>query len=205
MQSGSRQAGLASMIAPECRLDRHGWLRPVTGITLAPSPNFNQRPADTSISLLVIHNISLPPGVFGGKEITDLFLNQLDYRSHPWLEQLRGLQVSAHFLVRRDGSIVQYVSTDQRAWHAGVSSFEHREGCNDFSIGIEVEGTDFAPFEDAQYLTLQSLTQVLRQRYPLRAVRGHEHIAPGRKTDPGPYFDWHRYRQLAGWSRRQTP
>src|SRR5690606_2117008 len=131
------------------------------------------RPADTSIGLLVIHNISLPPGIFGGKEITDLFLNRLDYSSHPWLERLRGLRVSAHFLIRRDGTIVQYVSAEQRAWHAGVSSFEHRERCNDFSIGIELEGTDTRPFEDAQYQTLQTLTRALRHRYPLRAVRGH--------------------------------
>ena len=193
------------MSAPDCRLDRHGWLIPAAGVQLAPSPNFDQRPADMDISLLVIHNISLPPGVFGGSEITDLFLNQLDYSSHPWLEQLRGLHVAAHFLIRRDGSVVQYVSTDDRAWHAGVSSFERRERCNDFSIGIELEGTDTVPFESAQYLTLNTLTQTLRQRYPLRAVRGHEHIAPGRKTDPGPHFDWARYTQMAGWPRRLAP
>lgn len=190
---------------PTCRLDRHGWLLPTSGISLAPSPNADLRPTDTSINLLVIHNISLPPGVFGGPEITDLFLNRLDYDSHPWLSQLRGLHVSAHFLIRRDGTIVQYVSTEHRAWHAGVSSFENRTRCNDFSIGIEVEGTDTTPFEDAQYATLQRLTQTLQQRYPLRAVRGHEHIAPGRKTDPGPHFDWNRYTRMSDWPKRLMP
>lgn len=203
MIAGAKEA--PEPCAPACRLDRQGWLMSAAGIRIAPSPNFDLRPADTDICLLVIHNISLPPGIFGGTEITDLFLNRLDYGSHPWLERLRGLHVSAHFLVRRDGSIVQYVSTEQRAWHAGVSSFEHRERCNDFSIGIELEGTDTMPFEDAQYLTLQSLTQMLRQRHPLRAVRGHEHIAPVRKTDPGPCFDWSRYMRMSGWPRRLMP
>lgn len=178
-----------------------GWCH---GIRHCPSPNFNQRP-DGEISLLVIHNISLPPGRFGGPEVADLFLNRLDYGSHPWLERLRDLRVSAHFLVRRDGQVIQFVPTERRAWHAGVSSFEGRERCNDFSIGIEVEGTDTLPYEDAQYAALQWLTQVLRARYPLRAVRGHEHIAPVRKTDPGPAFDWARYGAACGWLRRQMP
>ena len=198
-------ANVTDSHSPACKLDRHGWLLPAPGIQLAPSPNSDQRPADTNISLLVIHNITLPPGVFGGPEITDLFLNRLDYSSHPWLERLRDLRVSAHFLIRRDGSIVQYVATEQRAWHAGVSLFENRNRCNDFSLGIELEGTDTVPFEDAQYATLQKLTQTLRQRYPLRAVRGHEHIAPGRKTDPGPCFDWNRYMHMADWPRRLMP
>lgn len=186
-------------------LDRHGWLKPKPGAQLAPSPNCDARPADSEPYLLVLHNISLPPGVFGGDEIVDLFLNRLDYGSHPWLERLRGLTVSAHFLVRRDGAIVQFVSTDQRAWHAGVSQFEGRERCNDFSIGIELEGTDVLDYADEQYASLRRLTLALKSRYPLRAVRGHEHIAPGRKTDPGPAFDWSRYGRESGWFRRQMP
>lgn len=186
-------------------LDQHGWLKPRPGVKHRPSPNFDERTADGSPWLLVIHNISLPPGVFGGSEIIDLFLNRLDYTSHPWLEQLRGLTVSAHFLIRRDGAIIQFVSTDKRAWHAGVSQFEGRERCNDFSIGIELEGTDELDYADEQYDSLKSLTKALKARHPLRAVRGHEHIAPGRKTDPGPAFDWNRYGQENGWFRRQVP
>lgn len=186
-------------------LDRHGWLKTRTGVTVQPSPHCDERPDDTQVCLLVIHNISLPPGIFGGPEITDLFLDRLDYASHPWLEQLRGLHVSAHFLVRRDGDIVQFVSTEHRAWHAGVSSFEGRQRCNDFSIGIELEGTDTVPYTDEQYAALKRLTQALKSQYPLRAVRGHEHIAPGSKTDPGPAFDWNRYGRESGWHRRQMP
>ena len=186
-------------------LDRHGWLRPGAGITHAPSPNHDERPAGQDATLLVMHNISLPPGCFGGTEVVDLFLNQLDYSSHPWLEQLRGLRVSAHFFIRRTGQIVQHVATHQRAWHAGVSQFEGRERCNDFSIGIELEGTDTLPYTNEQYQALQDLIPVLKTRHPLKAVRGHEHIAPGRKTDPGPAFDWKRFGRENGWLRRQLP
>src|SRR5690606_21306497 len=168
-------------------------------------PNCDHRPAAWSPYLLVIHNISLPPGQFGGPHIAGLFLNQLDYSAHPWLEQLRGLRVSAHFLIQRDGAIVQFVSTLDRAWHAGVSRFEGRERCNDFSLGIEMEGTDTLPYTDAQYDALRRLTQALRARHTLRAVRGHEHIAPGRKTDPGAAFRWRRYGRQAGWLPRQLP
>ncbi len=129
-------------------LDRHGWLAPAPGVSLMPSPNCDARPAGAQASLLVLHNISLPPGQFGGPEVAGLFLNTLDYGSHPWLERLRGLRVSAHFFIRRDGSIVQFVSTDERAWHAGVSRFAGRERCNDFSIGIELEGTDTLPYAE---------------------------------------------------------
>jgi len=186
-------------------LDRHGWLAAHPDVILRPSPNFDRRPHAAAPSLLVIHNISLPPGAFGGAEVVDFFLNRLDYASHPWLERLKGMTVSAHFFVRRPGQIVQLVSTAQRAWHAGVSSFEGRERCNDFSIGIELEGTDTAPYTDAQYQALGGLSRTLRDRYPLRAVRGHEHIAPGRKTDPGPTFDWNRLARDAGWPRRLLP
>lgn len=160
-----------------------------------PSPNFDARPQGTEPFLLVIHNISLPPGQFGGSWIADLFTNTLDFAAHPSFDQLRGLRVSAHFLVRRDGQLIQFVSGNERAWHAGVSSFEGKERCNDFSIGIEMEGSDFEPFAAAQYETLIALTEALRFRYHLTDVAGHEHIAPGRKTDPGPFFDWERLRQ----------
>jgi len=186
-------------------LDRHGWLRQHPKVAHAPSPNHDTRPQGIDPILLVVHNISLPPGQFGGTEVVDLFLNRLDYSSHPWLPRLRGLRVSAHFFVRRDGTVVQFVSSDQRAWHAGVSSFEGRERCNDFSIGIELEGTDCTPYTEDQYRTLADLNSALRCRHALKAVRGHEHIAPGRKTDPGPGFDWGRFGQECGWFRRQMP
>lgn len=186
-------------------LDRHGWLRPGPGVSLAPSPNQDARPNGEDPYLLVLHNISLPPGAFGGTEVADLFLNRLDYGSHPWLPRLRGLRVSAHFFVRRDGGVIQFVASTRRAWHAGVSVFEGRERCNDFSLGIELEGTDFEPYTGAQYAALARLNAALRARHPLRAVRGHEHIAPGRKTDPGPCFDWERYGRENGWLRRHMP
>lgn len=185
------------------QLDRHGWLRPARNVRLLPSPNCDSRPAQTAVSLLVVHNISLPPNQFGGPHVAGLFQNRLDYGAHPWLERLRGLRVSAHFFIRRDGQVVQFVSTDKRAWHAGVSRFEDRERCNDFSLGIELEGTDNLPYTDAQYASLAKLTRLLRTRYPLRAVRGHEHIAPGRKSDPGPAFNWSRFARSAGFARRQ--
>lgn len=187
------------------KLDRHGWLKPAHAVWLRPSPNFDERPPGQVASLLVLHNISLPPGQFGGPGVIDFFQNQLDHDSHPWFENIRGLRVSAHFFVRRDGHIVQFVSTHQRAWHAGVSWFDGRERCNDFSIGIELEGTDTLPYTDAQYTALQRLMPALRARHTLRAVRGHEHIAPGRKTDPGPAFDWKRFGRENGIQRRYLP
>ena len=190
---------------PALKLDRHGWVQAAAGVSHAPSPNHDERPPQQDAYLLVIHNISLPPGQFGGPEIIDFFQNRLDYDSHPWLECLRDMRVSAHFLIRRDGSIVQFVSTHARAWHAGVSRFEGRERCNDFSIGIELEGTDTLPYDDAQYSALQRLLPALRARHPLKAVRGHEHIAPVRKTDPGPAFDWRRFAQENGTPRRYLP
>jgi len=186
-------------------VDAAGWLVPRDGVAHAPSPNADARPDGVVPSLLVIHNISLPPGQFGGPEIMDLFLNRLDTNTHPWLERLRDLRVSAHFLIRRDAGILQFVSCQQRAWHAGASCFDGRQRCNDFSIGIELEGTDVHPFEDAQYAALAQLTRTLRAHYPITAVRGHEHIAPGRKTDPGPAFDWKRYGRDCGWTRAQMP
>lgn len=176
---------------PHFTIDAEGW---VEGVARRPSPNFDARPEGTPVSLLVIHNISLPPGEFGGPYIEELFTNQLDCDAHPYFDRLRELRVSAHFLVRRDGGVLQFVPAGQRAWHAGASEFAGRTRCNDFSIGIELEGSDDQPFADAQYLSLAALTRALAARYPLAAVTGHEHIAPGRKTDPGPFFDWQRFR-----------
>lgn len=187
------------------RLDRRGWLLPGAGVRHAPSPNCDARPVGEPISLLVVHNISLPPGAFGGPYVEQLFTNRLDLDAHPWFARLQGLRVSAHFFVRRDAQVVQFVPADGRAWHAGVSFFAGRQRCNDFSIGIELEGTDTVPYTDVQYARLAELTRVLRSRYPLRAVRGHEHIAPGRKTDPGPAFDWPRYRRDTALPARQLP
>jgi AmpD protein len=181
------------------KLDAQAWLEPSANISLRPSSNFNERPAGVDVSLLVIHNISLPPGQFGTPFVADLFLNQLDLAADPWFEEnLQGLTVSAHFFIDRNGHITQFVSCDARAWHAGVSQHEGREQCNDFSIGIELEGTDTLAYTDAQYEALGALTRCLRAHYPLTAVRGHCDIAPGRKTDPGEAFDWARYAPLEG-------
>ena len=163
-----------------------------------PSPNCDERPVVSDISLLVIHNISLPPDQFGGSWIDDLFLNRLDYSAHPYFEQLRELRVSAHCCIFRDGRLTQYVPFDQRAWHAGKSTFAGRERCNDFSIGIELEGCDTQPFTQAQYTRLVRVTRTLLKAYPKLTrsrIVGHSDIAPGRKTDPGPHFDWARYRK----------
>jgi len=144
------------------------------------------------VDLLVVHNISLPPRVYGGGAIEDLFLNRLDPDGHPYFASIRALRVSAHFLVRRDGELVQFVPCSKRAWHAGISSFQGRERCNDFSIGVELEGSDDDPFEAVQYEVLAGLVRTLRTRYPLAHLAGHSDIAPDRKTDPGPCFDWQR-------------
>ncbi len=148
------------------------------------------------VTLLVIHNISLPPGCFKGSAVMDLFLNRLDTAAHPYFSGLSGLRVSPHFFVRRRGDLAQFVPCSKRAWHAGVSTWRGRERCNDFSIGVELEGTDEIPFTAAQYRTLTRLTHVLKSVYPIRDIAGHSDIAPGRKTDPGPYFDWTCYRTL---------
>jgi N-acetyl-anhydromuramoyl-L-alanine amidase len=147
--------------------------------------------------LLVVHNISLPPGEFGGDAIIELFTNRLDAASHPGFDALAALRVSAHFLIRRDGSLLQFVPCGLRAWHAGLSSWRGRERCNDFSIGVELEGTDQLAYANTQYATLARLTRALRRRYPIVDVAGHDQIAPGRKTDPGVAFDWGYYRRLA--------
>ena len=160
-----------------------------------PSPNFNERPDPDDIALVVIHNISLPPERFGGPHIEAFFQNRLDPGAHPYFQEIRDLKVSSHFLIRRDGELVQFVACDRRAWHAGVSSWRGRDNCNDFALGIEMEGADRIPFEDAQYQRLSELLAALYEHYPRLSrdtVTGHENIAPGRKTDPGPAFDWTR-------------
>lgn len=170
----------------------------LAGCEYIPSPNCDDRPA-AAVELLVIHNISLPPNEFGGDGVQRLFTNTLDAGAHPYYQTIAGLKVSAHFFVRRDGRIIQFVPCLKRAWHAGASSWQGKSRCNDFSLGIELEGSDFVPFTDAQYAALDRLTRVLREVYPLRGIAGHSDIAPLRKTDPGPCFDWARY--LAGLSK----
>jgi N-acetyl-anhydromuramoyl-L-alanine amidase len=174
-------------------IDREGF---ALGVRLAASPNFDERPADAVIDLIVVHAISLPPGEFGGRGIEQLFLNQLDPKEHPYYAGICDLRVSAHFLIRRDGEIVQFVSCAKRAWHAGASSWNGRERCNDFSIGIELEGCDDRAFEAPQYDALAALIKALYDAYPIAGIAGHSDIAPSRKTDPGPCFDWARLRTL---------
>ena len=169
-----------------------GW---VSGARRVLSPNHDDRPAGESVALIVIHAISLPPAQFGSDDILRLFTNTLDPGAHPYFSSISTLRVSAHFLIRRDGELIQFVSCAQRAWHAGVSCWKDRKQCNDFSLGIELEGCDELPFEDAQYVRLAELTRLLSAHYPIAALTGHSDISPGRKTDPGPCFDWSR---LAG-------
>jgi AmpD protein len=175
-------------------LDESGIL---SGAQQVPSPNFDERPEGAAVTLLVVHNISLPPGEYGGAGIVGLFTNTLDFGGHPYYETLRELKVSAHFLVRRDGGLVQFVACSKRAWHAGDSNWRGRPRCNDFSIGVELEGTDDRAYADPQYRLLAELTTLLRRRYPVVDVVGHADIAPGRKTDPGPAFDWGYARALS--------
>ncbi|MGC3979786.1 MAG: 1,6-anhydro-N-acetylmuramyl-L-alanine amidase AmpD [Steroidobacteraceae bacterium] len=169
------------------------------------SPNQDARPADMAADLLIVHGISLPPGEYGGAWIDRLFTNTLDWNAHPYFKQIEGMKVSSHLLIRRDGEAVQYVPFQQRAWHAGVSSYQGRERCNDFSIGIELEGTDDSPYEAEQYRTLARVILALCAAYPslsLQHLVGHSDVAPGRKTDPGDSFDWSRLRaMLRAWSK----
>ena len=168
----------------------------VEGVRFIPSPNCDERPAACAIDLLVIHYISLPPGAFGGSGIIEHFTNRLDPSAHPFYASIAGMKVSAHFLVRRNGELIQFVPCAKRAWHAGESNWNGRARCNDYSIGIELEGTGEVPFTAAQYRRLAALTRALRARYPVRDIAGHSDVAPGRKADPGPYFDWARYRAM---------
>ncbi|MEE8306889.1 MAG: 1,6-anhydro-N-acetylmuramyl-L-alanine amidase AmpD [Gammaproteobacteria bacterium] len=177
-----------------------GWLRAVRRVE---SPNADCRPADVDVELIVVHSISLPPGEFGGPAIDELFCNRLDSATHPYYCEIANLKVSAHTLIRRDGSITQYVPFHLRAWHAGESSYQGRDACNDFSVGIELEGCDRSSYDDAQYRSLGQLILALRRAYPTLAtapVVGHDDIAPGRKTDPGPTFNWQRLTDMISHS-----
>ena len=173
-----------------------GWLKSAQKLL---SPNCNQRPLTSEVSLLVVHSISLPPGEFGGGYVQNFFQNQLDASIHPYFETIANLQVSAHLLIERDGKVTQFVNFNERAWHAGASCFDGIENCNDYSLGIELEGSDDCPFTDAQYTSLVKVTRQLLLTYPKltpERITGHQQIAPGRKTDPGPMFDWARYHSL---------
>lgn len=179
-----------------------GWLREARR---CPSPNFGPRPDKAQIDLIVLHSISLPPGQYGGPEVERLFTNRLDWDEHPYFQQIRGIEVSAHFFIRRDGELVQFVDADARAWHAGTSFWRGRGNCNDDSIGIELEGLEGETFETAQYLALTHLCRHLARRYPIQHIAGHEHIAPGRKLDPGPGFDWACLQQALDWDKNFFP
>jgi N-acetyl-anhydromuramoyl-L-alanine amidase len=172
----------------------------------APSPNCSPRPREASVELALIHSISLPPGRFGGDAIERLFTNQAPgVDVHPYFARLQGVRVSSHFLVRRDGALLQFVGCDDKAWHAGESQWRGRQGCNDFSVGIELEGLEGLTFEAQQYDTLVDLLAALVERYPICAVAGHEHVAPGRKCDPGAGFDWALVRSRLGWPAQCFP
>jgi len=177
--------------AVSLRVDDAGYARAARQVA---SPNFDARPPGEAITLVVVHGISLPPGVFEGDAVMRLFTNTLDPAADPSFATIAGLRVSAHFLVRRDGELLQFVSCNDRAWHAGASAWRGRERCNDFSIGVELEGSDDVPFAEPQYETLVALTRSLVERFGPLDIAGHSDIAPGRKTDPGPWFDWERFR-----------
>jgi AmpD protein len=189
-------------MSTDSSLWRDGWYRFAHH---TPSPNFGPRPADTPIELIVLHSISLPPGHYGGPEIEALFTNTLDWDAHPYFQHIRRAEVSAHFVIRRDGALIQFVSCADRAWHAGRSHYLGRDNCNDFSIGIELEGLEGDSFEPAQYDTLSSLCAAIAQHYNVGHIAGHEHVAPERKKDPGTGFDWPALQQSLGWSSRQLP
>lgn len=178
-------------------IDQNGFLPTATQVA---SPNFDARPfgenISTEISMIVIHNISLPPNQYGGNGIIELFTNTLNPNDHPYYAQIYTRKVSSHFLIRRDGQLLQFVSCLQRAWHAGASSWLGRERCNDYSVGIELEGSDFEVFEPEQYKSLQQLIKTLKKTYPIQHIVAHSDIAPGRKTDPGPYFDWEKIKTI---------
>lgn len=175
------------------------------GARQVPSPNYNQRPEQTEIQLVVVHNISLPPSQFGGGYIEQFFQNQLDGSKHPYFQTIKGMRVSAHLLILRSGEVLQFVNFNDRAWHAGRSSYLAKKECNDYSIGIELEGSDDLPFDETQYTVLAQVTAALQAAYPkiLQHLAGHSDIAPGRKTDPGPFFDWVKFRTLL--QQHKTP
>lgn len=179
-----------------------GWHAQATRV---PSPNFGPRPDGVAIDLAVVHAISLPPGQYGGDDIERLFTNTLDWDAHPYFDLIRGAKVSAHFVIRRDGQLLQFVSVLDRAWHAGRSHWLGRDNCNDFSVGIELEGLEHTPFEAAQYEALARLLLELTEAWPMTQAIGHEHIAPGRKQDPGKAFDWPLLASLTGWPAERFP
>ena len=179
-----------------------GWYRFAKAL---PSPNFGERPEGAQVDLIVLHSISLPPGRYGGDEVQRLFTNRLDWDAHPYFQRIRGTEVSSHFYVRRDGELWQFVSCDARAWHAGASTWRGRTNCNDDSIGIELEGLEGEHFEDAQYETLAKLCPAIAQCYAIGFIAGHEHVAPGRKIDPGPGFSWPRLQERIGWPASMFP
>ena len=181
---------------------RGGWL---LAAQACPSPNFGPRPAGAAVTLVVVHSISLPPGEYGGDAIERLFTNRLDPAAHPAFADLVGLKVSAHFVIHRDGRLVQYVACGDRAWHAGRSAWRGRENCNDWSVGVELEGLEGQTFEQAQYQQLACLLRLLSERYPIAEVVGHEHVSPGRKGDPGPGFDWPGLRRRLRGVRPRLP
>ena len=170
-----------------------------------PSPNFGPRPQNVDLDLIVVHSISLPPGQYGGPEIEALFTNTLDWDAHPYFAQIRGLQVSSHFVIRRDGTLMQFVSVLDRAWHAGQSHYRGRDNCNDDSVGIELEGLEGESFEDAQYESLSALCGALIEQWPIAHIAGHEHVSPDRKQDPGSGFDWQRLYRHLGLPRSHYP
>jgi len=181
---------------------QQGWLK---GVRQHPSPNFGPRPVAAVVDLVVVHSISLPPGQFGTGDVDRLFTNTLDWDAHPYFQTLRGLEVSAHFVIDRQGTITQYVSVFDRAWHAGASCWRGRSNCNDDSVGIELEGLEGSGFESTQYASLAALCQHIAKVCPIAHVAGHEHIAPGRKQDPGAGFDWPRLARLSGWPTAWFP
>lgn len=184
-------SGGGTAVAPSAW--RAGWLH---GAAPLASPNFDARKPGTTVDLVIVHSISLPPGEYDGDAVERLFMNRLDGSAHPYFEAIRGLRVSAHFFVRRNGDLQQFVSCDERAWHAGRSDWRGRGDCNDYSIGIELEGLEGEPFEGPQYERLALVLRCLGERYPIASVAGHEHVAPGRKRDPGAGFDWPKLRSL---------
>jgi AmpD protein len=192
---GRAKAPAAGVTDGNWTLDRRGVLGAARQV---PSPNCDDRPAGTSVALLVIHNISLPPGQFGGEAVVEFFTNRLNPSAHPYYREIADLKVSSHFFIRRDGELIQFVPCGKRAWHAGQSEWRGRTRCNDFSVGVELEGADDLPFTESQYSVLADLAQVLKRTYPIEDVVGHCDIATpaGRKTDPGPLFDWPRFNRL---------
>ena len=193
---------MTSLPDPAAALWQDGWYRFARRL---PSPNHNARPPGAQVDLIVVHSISLPPGRFGGDEVQRLFTNTLDWNAHPYFKTIEGRTDSAHFYIRRRGDLWQFVSCDDRAWHAGASCYRGRDNCNDDSIGIELEGLEGERFEPAQYEALASLCAAIAQHYPVQHVAGHEHVAPGRKRDPGAGFDWPRLQQSLAWPQQSFP